>query len=39
MTTRERGAGCIILYIQGGITFSFLFANYKSSERVVRVQI
>ena len=26
-------------YRGGGITFSFLFANWKSIERVIRVQI
>ena len=40
MTTRERGGGCKInTYRGGGITFSFLFANWKSSGRVIRVQI
>ena len=40
MTTRERGDGCKISFIEGGgITFSFLFANWKSSGRVIRVQI
>ena len=39
---RERGGGgvgCKIWYIQGGITFSFLFANWKSSGRVIIVHI
>ena len=41
MTTKKRGVGCKIQYIQGGesITFSFLFANWKSSERVIRVEM
>ena len=42
MTTRERGGGVgsKIQYIRaGGITFSFLFANWKSSGTDIRVQI
>ena len=40
MTTRERG-GWMQKFntYREGITFSFLFANWKSSGRVVRVQI
>ena len=41
--TRRHGGGVgfrgKIQYIQGGITFSFLFANWKSSGGVIRVQI
>ena len=36
---RERGVGCKIEYIQGGITFSFLITNWKSSGRVIGVEI
>ena len=37
---REGGAACKISYIHGGgITFAFLFANWKSSGRVIRVQM
>ena len=37
---REGGVGSKIQYIRaGGITFSFLFANWKSSGTDVRVQI
>ena len=42
MTTRERGGeGLDVKFntYRGGITFSFLFANWKSSGRVIRVQI
>ena len=39
ITTRERGCGCKVNTYKGGITFSFLFANWKSSGRVNRVQI
>ena len=40
MTTREK-AGLDVKFntYRGGITFSFLFANWKSSGRVVRVPI
>ena len=40
MTTREK-AGLEVKFntYMGGITFSFLFANWKSSGRVIRVQI
>jgi len=36
---REDGLDVKFKYIQGRITFSFLFANWKSSGRVDRVQI
>ena len=36
---RERGVGCKIENIQGGITFSFLITNWKSSGRVIGVEI
>ena len=40
MTIRERGLDTKFnTYRGGGITFSFLFANWKSSGRVIRVQI
>ena len=41
MVTRERGGGVDVKFntYRGGITFSFLFANWKSMERVIRVQI
>ena len=39
MTTRERGLDVKFNTYRGGITFSFLFANWKSSGRVVRVPI
>ena len=41
MTTREGGGLDVKFntYRGGGITFSFLFANWKSSGRVIRVQI
>ena len=40
MTTREKGGLDVKFNIyMGGITFSFLFANRKSSGRVIRVQI
>ena len=40
MTARERGGLDVKLSTyRGGITFSFVFANWKSSGRVIRVQI
>ena len=42
MTIRERGLDTKFNTYRGrggGITFSFLFANWKSSGRVIRVQI
>ena len=42
MATRERGGLDVKFNTYrggGGITFSFLFANWKSIERVIRVQI
>ena len=42
MITRERGRLDVQLNTYkggGGITFSFPFANWKSSGRVIRVQI
>ena len=41
MTSREKGGLDVKFntYGGGGITFSFLFANWKSSGRVIRVQI
>ena len=36
---RERGVDVKFNTYRGGITFSFLFANWKSSGRVIRVQI
>ena len=38
MTTGERGTVCKNLIRTGG-AFLFLFANWKSSGRVIRVQI
>ena len=40
MITRERG-GLDVKFntYGGGITFSFLFANWKSSGKVIRVKI
>ena len=40
MTTRE-GGGVDVKFntYKGGITFSFLFADWKSSGRVIRVQV
>ena len=41
MTPREKGGLDVKFntYGGGGTTFSFLFANWKSSGRVIRVQI
>ena len=43
MTTRERerGGGLDVKFntFRGGITFSFLFGKWKSSGRVITVQI
>ena len=36
---REVGLDVKFNTYRGGITFSFLFANWKSSRRVIRVQI
>ena len=36
---REGGLDVKFNTYRGGITFSFLFANWKSIERVIRVQI
>ena len=36
---REGGLDVKFNTYGGGITFSFLFANWKSSERVIRVQM
>ena len=39
MTTRERGLDVKFNTYRGGITFSFLYANWKRSGRVIIVQI
>ena len=39
ITTREGGLDVKFNTYRGGITFSFFFANWKSSGRVIRVQI
>ena len=40
MATRVRGVGCKFnAYRLWGITFSFVFANWKTSGRVIRVHI